>query len=154
MYGTGLENTFMTGDSVSPPMDTTLIYYLSSQAYPKAAYLVHSALCSTLVTFLLTECTHVSSSLQPIQSIPADMLHLQEDLDLLSSWSHDWKLRFNVIKCLLLQIHNRLNNSTAEAQSTVTSITTPHYVQHYTINGTPIATQRPWGCHDLQSSVG
>ena len=28
-------------------------------------------------------------------------------------------------------------NSTAEAQSTA-SITTPHYVQHYTINGTPI----------------
>jgi len=29
-------------------------------------------------------------------------------------------------------------NSTAEAQLTVASITTPHYVQHYTINGTPI----------------
>jgi len=76
--------------------------------------------------------------LQPIQSIPADMLHLQEDLDLLSSWSHDWKLRFNEIKCLLLQIHNRLSNSKAEAQLTVASIMTRHYVQHYTINGTPI----------------
>jgi len=41
--------------------------------------------------------------LQPIQSIPTNMLYLQEDLDLLSSWSHDWKLRFNEIKCLLLQ---------------------------------------------------
>jgi len=76
--------------------------------------------------------------LQPIQSIRADMHHLQENLDLLSSWSHDWKLRFNERKCLLLQIHNRLSNSTAEAQSTVASIPTPHYVQHYTINGTPI----------------
>ena len=66
--------------------------------------------------------------LQPIQSIPADMLHLQEDHDLLSSWSHDWKLHFNEIKCLLLQIHNRLSNSTAEAQPLMASITTTHYV--------------------------
>ena len=38
-----------------------------------------------------------------------------------------------------MQIHiNRPSNSTAEARSMVAWITTPHYVQHYTINGTPI----------------
>ena len=59
------------------------LLYLSSQVYPKAAYLVHSSLCSTLMTFnRMYSCVFLfaddTKCLQPIQSIPADMHHLQE----------------------------------------------------------------------------
>jgi len=106
-----------------------LLFVLYDNDVPFNSTCMHSSV------FLFADDT---KCLQLIQSIPADMLHLQEDLDLLSSWSHDWKLCFNEIKCLLLQIHNRLSNSTVEAQPSVASVTTPHYVQHYTINATPI----------------
>ena len=63
---------------------------------------------------------------------PADIHLLQQDLELLSTWSGDWKLSFNEYKCLLyiyyvlmLSMHRISTNTSAHLSSD----------HQYTING-------------------
>ena len=62
---------------------------------------------------------------------PADIHLLQQDLELLSTWSGDWKLSFNEYKCLLLRFNAKYGIST----NTFAHLSSDH---QYTINGLPI----------------
>ena len=62
---------------------------------------------------------------------PADIHLLQQDLELLSTWSGDWKLSFNEYKCLLLRFNAKYGIST----NTSAHLSSDH---QYTINGLPI----------------
>ena len=52
--------------------------------------------------------------LKPI-STPQDSLQLQQDLNNLSTWSADWKLSFNQLKCILLSFQSKHHQSATTA---------------------------------------
>ena len=74
-------------------------------------------------TFLFADDT---KCLRPVCS-PHDCILLQSDLDALSLWSADWKLKFNETKCSMLSISSHASSNHCDTQT------------DYLINGLSIA---------------
>ena len=75
-------------------------------------------------TFLFADDT---KCLRPICS-PHDCILLQSDIDILSLWSTNWKLKFNEMKCSRLSIVSHASSNHSDTQV------------EYLINGLPISS--------------
>ena len=94
-------------------------------------------------TFLFTDDT---KCLRPIHS-PHDCILLQADLDALSTWSSNWKMKFNESKCFLLSVFSgRAPTASCDHQYLINELPISTSNQQKDL-GIIISSDLSWSCH-------